>query len=86
MGSLLFIELEAEHNRMKQLAFLGDPPLEELKTFFRKLRESESQLQDEGELYKVVAWIMYWRGFVRQTGETDVLTDDEADRHVRNRS
>lgn len=86
MSSKLFAELEVEHKRMIDASLLGDPPISDLKNFYRKLVMGRKQINHPSELRILDMRIMYWKGFVRQTGETDVLSDEAADRHIRNRT
>ncbi len=80
MASQVFLELKAQHERLYAQAILGAPPKDELKNFWKNLNSKKRQIVDREERSKVEYYISYWKGFLRQSGEYEVLTSAEAER------
>jgi len=80
MASQVFLELKAQHEQLYAQAILGAPPKDELKRLWTNLNNEKTQIFDEGERNKIEYYISYWKGFLRQSGEYEVLTSEEADK------
>lgn len=80
MASDLFLHLKAEHDRLSKMAIVQDPSKQDLKRFYLELLQSLHTLTDSQEKAQINHFLLCWRTYVRQTGETEVLSDEQVEK------
>lgn len=69
-------ELSREHQRLIELSMVGDPPRGRLKAFWQKLHKAKSRTKNPHSLRNIEFYIMYWKGFLRHSGQFEALDVD----------